>query len=90
MFLRDLRILFEALPDQLIEFFPGRAAFDAVDDFASERVNQHSARCIEADTASSKIKDRLFIQLSDRGAVSALDVVGVNLQLRFRIDPGAV
>src|ERR1700722_9836906 len=62
-----------------LQLFPQRRDFDAVDDIAREGVDEQVASFGEAYAPRLQIKDSLRIQLADGRAVSAADVVGMNL-----------
>ena len=52
---------FEAVPNELVDFFPGRRIADAFDDFPREGVNEHAAGGLRADAAGPQIKDRFLV-----------------------------
>jgi hypothetical protein len=67
---------------------PHRLDLDFVEHLANESLDQKSPgrRLVEA--AGAQIEDRVLVELADRSAVRALDVVGVNLELGLGIDLG--
>ena len=49
---------------------------DELDRLAGESLDQHSARLVARDAAGAQIKQRRFVEIADRGAMAAFDVVG--------------
>src|SRR5699024_2288434 len=65
-----------------------RLIADFLHQFAGKAVGEYGACAGFVDTARTQIEDGVFIELADCGAVRALDVVGVDLQLRLGVDLG--
>jgi hypothetical protein len=63
-----------------------RRDLDAVQDIACERVHQNRARFADAKPSRAQVKHGRVVQLADRCAVRALDVVGEDLELGLRVD----
>jgi hypothetical protein len=55
------------------------------DEIRGEGMDQQAASILPSHSPAAKIEKRVFIQLSDGGAVGAPNVVGVNLQLGLRV-----
>ena len=53
-----------------------------------KRGGQNIARRFDVDAASSKVEEVLIAELTDRRAVTADDLVGINLELGLRVDLG--
>ena len=70
----------------LFERLPERLDLNPVQHVARERVDQHVTRLLQVEASRLQIKDRVLVELTHRGAVRALHVVGENLELRLRID----
>src|SRR3954469_20857544 len=51
------RVLFETLPDELIQFFACRAMANTFDDLAREGMNEHPSRGLHADSSRAQIED---------------------------------
>ena len=85
-----MRICLQAIPHELVDHLARRFAFDAFNDFARERVNQHLFRCVQTHAARTEIKNALAVQLADGRAVRAFHIVRINLQLRLGIGRGVV
>ncbi len=58
---------------------------DALDDVGGEGVGQQAAGRLLADAARAQVEDAELVELADRRAVGALDVVGEDLELRIRV-----
>src|SRR5690349_10192660 len=56
-----------------------------------ERLDEHAPRLGLADAAGAQIEERGLVEIADRGAMAAFDVVGENLELGLGVDgsPGA-
>src|SRR3546814_13152530 len=53
-----------------------------------ESLEQHAPGRGAVDTARQQIEQRLLVEFAGRGAVAALDVVGVDLELRLAVPFG--
>ena len=60
-----MRIGFEPLPNQFIQFLADGIAFHARDDFTGEGMNQHPPRSVLAEAAGAQIKNGFIVQLAD-------------------------
>src|SRR6476661_3970449 len=58
----------------------------AVDHFAGKGMDEQVARVLLADPARAQVEERLFLELADRRAVIAFDVVVMDLERRLRVD----
>src|SRR5262249_49858019 len=58
----------------------------ALDAFTGKCEKQQVARCNFVDAARTQIEEGIFFDLSNRGSVSALDVVGENFELGLGVD----
>src|SRR5262249_27657710 len=58
----------------------------AIEAFVGEGKQQQAARLSLRHSAGTQVEQRVFVDLPDGGAVSALDVVGVDFQLRLGVD----
>lgn len=67
--------------------FQGRDA-DFSDDLGGKRVHKQTARRSLRDAAAPHVEQRLFVQLPHRGAMAALDIVGVDFQIGFGLELG--
>src|SRR5438105_14888786 len=83
-------ILLQPAPYYLIELFADWLAPDPIDNLSGEGVDQHATRGFKANPARAKIEDRFIVQLPHGRAMGALDIVGIDFQLRFGIDGGVV
>src|SRR2546425_4528276 len=63
-----------------------RFELDSTDDVVREGLRQQAAGIRLADAPRAKIKERLRVDLPDRRPVRALDIVGVDLELRLGVD----
>src|SRR5215208_3647720 len=75
---------------RLVELGSDRFDLDPSDHFFRKSVSQQFAAQIWIDAACLQVKEFLRIDLAHRCAVRAFHVVGVNLQLRLRVDAGLV
>src|ERR1017187_2543784 len=60
--------------------------FDALHHVVGKSVGEHSFCLVGANAAGPKVENRFAIDLADRGAVRALDVVGKDFKLRLGVD----
>ena len=67
---------------------PGANRFDLdpVDELSRECIRQQRARLRAGDAARAQVEHRVRVHLAHRGAVRALHVVGVDLELRLGVD----
>src|SRR5665213_2294612 len=65
------------------------AVCDEIERLRRECRDQHAARLVLGDAAGAQIEHRLLVEIADRGAVAAFDIVGEDFQLRLGIDAGA-
>src|SRR6185369_12869122 len=70
----------------LIQLRSNRVDLDLADDFLGKTVSQQTAAQFGIDSARLQVEQLFLVDLSDRRAVRALHIVGVNLQLRLRVD----
>ena len=63
-------------------------AGDPIHHVAGEPVGEHAARRALRDAARAQVEQHLLVELPDGGAVRALDVVGVDLELGLGVDLG--
>src|SRR5207253_7164895 len=73
-----------------LELSSQRLYRDAADDLVGEGVGQKLSGRVMVDAARAQVKNGLVVKLPNAGAVSALHIVGVNLELRLRVDHGVV
>ena len=65
--------------------FAHRLDADAGEDVARERLRQHPPRSAVADAAAAQVENGVLIEPADGGAMGALDVIGIDFQLRLGI-----
>src|SRR5687768_7903449 len=63
---------------------------DALDDGRSKRARQDPAGAARIEPARAQIEQLLAVELTDRRAMAALDVVRVDLELGLRVDLGVL
>src|SRR5690606_25133662 len=63
-----------------------RGGLEAAEQHVRERERQEGARAVRVDAARAKVEHLLVVELADGRAVTALDVVGIDLELRPRVD----
>ena len=73
---------------RLVEVAAHRVEPDLADDVLGEAVSEQRPRPLRREAAALQVKDLVALQLPDRRAVRALDVVGENLELRLGVDLG--
>src|SRR5262249_22443077 len=78
----------ESRNQQPVEPALERRDHDPADNLARERVGQQTTRRLEAEAAGAQVEDRVLFEPADRRSVSALDVIGKDLQLRLGVDHG--
>jgi len=83
-------VRFEPAPHQFVQFLAHGIVLHARNDFAGKGMNQHPTRVVRANAARAQIKNGFLVQLSNRRAVRAFHVVGVNFQLRLGVRCGVV
>src|SRR6185437_14811588 len=76
----------EPLERELLQLVAHRGNRQLFQHFGRERVGEQPQRYLRPDAATLEIEQRCRIDGSDRGPVRALDVVGVDLELRLCID----
>jgi len=76
------------MQNSLIKLRPNRLDSYLPDYFFRKTIRQKVARQVRVNSAGLEIKQLVFVDLPDRGAVSALNIVGKDLELRFSIHTG--
>src|SRR5229473_852432 len=62
---------------------------DRLDHLAQKTIDQHMARFLGRDAARLQIKKRDLVEVADAGAMTALDVVGIDFELGLSVNRGA-
>src|SRR6266576_3660582 len=78
----------QAGADHPIELFPHPDVLHAAEDLGGEAVCQHPRRRFALEAAAAEVVERRFVERADGGAVRALHVVGVDLELGLAVGPG--
>ena len=65
------------------------AVLDLLDRLAQKALDQHAAGLLGRDAARAQIEQRRLVEIADRGAVAALDVVGVDFEFGLGVDDRA-
>src|SRR5262245_52530067 len=67
---------------------PQTVELELVEELADEGLDQEFPRRTVGQAPAAQVEHRLLVEPSDRGAVRALDVVGVDLELGPRLGQG--
>src|ERR1039458_1758981 len=81
-----LRKIGEPLANEFRNELAGRRIVHAIEALRSESVEQQVARGGLFDSARAQVEELLFFNLAYGGAMRALDVVGVDFELRLGVD----
>src|SRR3954469_8797130 len=65
------------------------AVLDFLDRLAQKPFNQHAAGFLGRDAARAQVEQRGLVEIADRGAMSASDIISVDFEFGLRIDDGA-
>ena len=65
------------------------AGLDDFDRLANKRLDQHVPRLLTRNAAGEQIEQRRLVEIADRGAMAAFDVVGEDFELGLGVDRGA-
>src|SRR6185312_11038116 len=77
----------EPVQREPLQLFPYRLQLDVLQHAGGEGVGEQLARGVLANAATLHVEERGVVQATHRGAVRALDVVGVDLELRLGVHP---
>src|SRR4029453_9161723 len=75
----------QLLKNHFVEPLVHRRALDLADHILGESIGQQRPSEFAAQSSAQKIENLVLLELSDRRAVSALDVVSIDLELRLCI-----
>jgi len=85
-----MAIRFEPVGDKRLQLHAEWLQLDPIDHLLNEGINEEAAGCLLRYSARAQVEQRLVVQLTDRGTVCALYVVGVNFEPRSSIDLGMI
>src|SRR5262249_48229265 len=88
----EMLITWQVLPSQqhLLQALADRFNLDAANNVVGEGKGQKSPGRFQANATRAQIEQSLIGKLADGGSVRALDVVGVDFELRLGVDLGIV